>query len=233
MQPPHLIARPGTAMTEPRQQPILLISPSADPESTWPAVPLLSSPTCLGRPEAADVGPGYIDLRLDSVSRQHARIWHEGSGYVLENWQGRYGIGLFERELRPGERHELRHGYVFRLPALADHLRVMFVADSRETQLWPLYLEPAIQRVYVFGRQVELTPQAFTLLRYLYERRGALCPYNEILDSLWPGLRARGLVEKGRNLDVLLATLRRALAAASGGFTFMQTVRGEGIRLVV
>ena len=41
------------------------------------------------------------------------------------------------------------------------------------------------------------------------------------------GLRARGVVEKGRNLDVLLANLRRALSTASGGFTFMQTLRGS------
>lgn len=220
-------------MSDAEQQPFLLISLSADPENTWPAVPLLANPTCLGRPEVEAVGPGYIDLRLDSVSREHARIWREDSGYVLENWRGRYGIGLFERELAIGERHELRHGYIFRVPALADHVRILFVANSRETQLWPLYLEPALQKVYVFGTQVELTPQAFALLRHLYERRGRICPYNEILDSLWPGLRARGLVEKGRNLDVLLANLRRALAAASGGFTFLQTVRGEGIRLVI
>jgi DNA-binding winged helix-turn-helix (wHTH) protein len=220
-------------MSELSKQPYLLISASADAENTWPAVPLSENPTCLGRPEADAAGPGFVDLRLDSISREHARIWREGEGYVLENWRGRYGIGLFERELMPGQRHELRHGYIFRLPALADHVRVMFVASSRDTQLWPLYLEPALQKVYVFGAQVELAPQAFALLRYLYERRNQICPYNQIIDSLWPGLRAKGVVEKGRNLDVLLANVRRALAAASGGFTFMQTVRGEGIRLVV
>ncbi|GAB4445544.1 MAG: hypothetical protein OHK0015_47980 [Chloroflexi bacterium OHK40] len=220
-------------MREPRQQPFLLISLSTDAENTWPAAPIGASPICLGRPEAHAAGPDFIDLRLESVSREHARIWREEHGYVLENWNGRYGIGLFERELRPGQRHELRHGYVFRVPALAEHVRVMFVANSRETQLWPLYLEPALQKAFVFGAQVELTPQAFALLRYLYERRNQLCPYDQIIDSLWPGMRARGVVEKGRNLDVLLTTLRRALATASGGFTFMQTVRGEGIRLVV
>jgi DNA-binding winged helix-turn-helix (wHTH) protein len=220
-------------MSDARERPHLLISPSTDAETTWPAVPLVASPTCLGRPEPDAVGPAFIDLRLGSVSREHARIWREGGDYVLENWHGRYGVGLFERELGPGQRHELRHGYIFRVPALAEHLRVMFVAGSRETQLWPLYVEPALQKAFVFGTQLELTPQAFALLRHLYERRNQICPYNEIIDSLWPGMRARGVVEKGRNLDVLLANLRRALAAASGGFTFMQTVRGEGIRLVV
>jgi DNA-binding winged helix-turn-helix (wHTH) protein len=220
-------------MTELNQQPYLLISLSSDAENTWPAAPLVANPTCLGRPEPDAIGPGYLDLRLESVSREHARIWREGESYLLENWHGRYGIGLFERELQQGQRHELRHGYIFRVPALADHVRLMFVAGSRETRLWPLYLEPALQRAYVFGTQLELTPQAYALLRLLYERRNQICAYNQIIDSLWPGLRAKGVVEKGRNLDVLLAHLRRAIAAASGGFTFMQTVRGEGIRLVV
>lgn len=220
-------------MSDDSQLAYLLISPSTDPESTWVPVYLNANPTCLGRPEPDAVGENYIDLRLDSVSREHARIWREASSYTLENWRGRYGIGLFERELQPGQRHELRHGFIFRIPALADHLRIMFVANSRETQLWPLYVEPALQKAFVFGTQLDLTPQSFALLRYLYGRRNQICPYNQIIDNLWPGLRARGVVEKGRNLDVLLANLRRALAQASGGFTFMQTVRGEGIRLVV
>lgn len=223
----------GAVMTEQTKQPFLLVSLSSDADNTWPPFFLSTSPTCLGRPEPEQAGPTYLDLKLDSVSREHARIWCEADGYVLENWRGRYGIGLFERELAIGQRHELQHGYIFRIPALAEHLRIMFVANRRDTQLWPLYLEASLQKVYVFGAQLELSPQEFTLLHYLYTHRNSICPYNQILDHIWPGLRAKGLVQKGRNLDVLLANLRRALAAASGGFTFMQTVRGEGIRLVV
>ena len=86
-------------MAERSLLPYLLISPSTDAESTWPPVYLSESPTCLGRPEEDAAGPAYIDLRFDAVSRQHARFWREQGGYVLENWHGRYGIGLFEREL--------------------------------------------------------------------------------------------------------------------------------------
>ncbi|NJO84967.1 MAG: winged helix-turn-helix transcriptional regulator [Blastochloris sp.] len=146
---------------------------------------------------------------------------------------GRYGVGLFERELQPGEMHPLQHGYIFRIPALTEHVRILFVANSKETQLWPLYIEPTTQKVFVFGRQVELSRQEYTLLRYLYDRRNTICAYDQIIDHIWPGLREKGVIKKGRNLDVLLANLRKALSVASGGFTFMQTVRGEGIRLVV
>jgi DNA-binding winged helix-turn-helix (wHTH) protein len=219
--------------TDHAQQPYLLVSLSTDPDTTWEPVSLHANPTCLGRPDSSDAGPGYIDLPLDSVSRRHARIWQDGDGYVLENWQGRYGIGLFERDLRPGEQYPLQHGYVFRIPALEQHVRIMFVRSSRETQLWPLYIEPALQRVYVLGQQIILTPQEYALLEYLYSQPNTTCPYEQIMDHLWPGLRAKGAVTKGRNLDVLLAKLRKTLAAASGGFTFLQTVRGVGIRLVV
>jgi DNA-binding winged helix-turn-helix (wHTH) protein len=213
--------------------PYLLLSLSTEPEQTWEPVYLNTNPLCLGRPEEQQTGTGFVDLRLSSVSREHARIWQEDGVYSLENWHGRYGIGLFERDLQPGQRHELQHGYIFRVPNLTEHVRIMFVANSKETQLWPLYMEPALQKVYVFGRQVELSPQEYALLHYLYAHRNRTCPYNAIIDQIWPGLREKGVVQKGRNLDVLLANLRRALAAASGGFTFMQTVRGEGIRLVV
>jgi DNA-binding winged helix-turn-helix (wHTH) protein len=220
-------------MTKQHNQPYLLMSLSSDPDNTWSPLYVAASPLCLGRPELDQIGPDYIDLSLDSVSRQHARIWRDDSTYTLENWQDRYGIGLFERELRPGERHELRHGYIFCIPALAEHFRILFVANSKEPQLWPLYIEPALQKVYVFGQQLELAPQEYALLRYLYDHRNRTCPYDQIIDHIWPGLREKGVVQKGRNLDVLLAKLRKALAGASQGFTFMQTVRGEGIRLVV
>jgi DNA-binding winged helix-turn-helix (wHTH) protein len=220
--------------TEHEQHPHLLLSLSSDLETTWTSAALTANPTRLGRPDPPDAGPDYIDLPLDAVSRRHARIWQEAEDtYVLENWQGRYGIGLFERDLQPGERHPLQHGYVFRIPALDQHVRIMFVRSSRETQLWPLYIEPALQRVYVLGQQITLAPQEYALLEYLYYQRNTTCSYAQIMEHLWPGLRAKGAVTKGRNLDVLLAKLRKALAAASGGFTFLQTVRGVGIRLVV
>jgi DNA-binding winged helix-turn-helix (wHTH) protein len=220
-------------MTNETNQPYLLISHSSDPDNTQPPV-LLSVPViCLGRPEPKQVGPAYLDLKLDSVSRQHARIHRDESGYTLENWHGRYGIGLFERELQPGQRHELRHGYIFRIPSLADHVRFLFVANSKETQLWPLYLEPSTQKVFVFGKQLELSPQEYALLRLLYSQRNQICSYDQIIDHIWPGLRIKGVVQKGRNLDVLLANLRRILSQASAGFTFMRTIRGEGIQLVV
>jgi DNA-binding winged helix-turn-helix (wHTH) protein len=220
--------------SEHAQHPHLLFSLSTDPETTWTSAALTANPIRLGRPDPSDAGPDYLDLPLDSVSRRHARIWHEADDiYVLENWQGRYGIGLFERDLHPGERHPLQHGYVFRIPALDQYVRVMFVRSSRETQLWPLYIEPALQRVYVLGQQITLAPQEYALLEYLYYQRNSTCTYAQIMEHLWPGLRAKGTVTKDRNLDVLLAKLRKALAAASGGFTFLQTVRGVGIRLVV
>lgn len=220
-------------MTDHNSLPYLLISLSTDPDTTWAPIYLAEDQTCLGRPESDQVGAGHIDLDLDSVSRQHALIRRDGTTYTLENMRGRYGIGLFEIELQPGQTHSLRHGYIFRIPALTDHFRILFVGNSKETHLWPLYIEPTTQKVYVFGKLVELPPQEYGLLCYLYTNRNSTCAYNEIIDHIWPGLRERGVIKKGRNLDVLLAKLRRALTAASGGFTFMQTVRGEGIRLVV
>jgi hypothetical protein len=80
----------------------------------WKRVPLIDDVTCLGRPEAGEPG---VNLEYLWVARKHARIFREGNSeeitYFLENWRGREGIRLYEAILQPGERHALRHGYIF------------------------------------------------------------------------------------------------------------------------
>jgi hypothetical protein len=42
----------------------------------------------------------------------------EETTYFLENWRGPEGIRLYEKILRPGEQHVLRHGYIFHIPGV-------------------------------------------------------------------------------------------------------------------
>jgi hypothetical protein len=76
----------------------LLIGSSVEPDMTR-RVELVASVTCLGRPGPAARGLDFIDLELPSVSRKHARIVRGDTVYRLENWQGRLGIGIYERRL--------------------------------------------------------------------------------------------------------------------------------------
>ena len=212
--------------------PYLLITLSTEPDQTWARHYLTAPATLLGRPEPEEAGPAAIDLQLDWVSRQHARIFQEGEGYVLENWRGTNGIGLYERTLRPGERHPLRHGDRFRIPDLSEpHARILFLIDDRKTLLLPLHIDRARQRVRVFGHELPCRGIEYRLLAYLYAREGELCPYEELLAHLWPDWEK--VDGRRAELDVYLARLRARLREASGGFTFLQTIRGQGLRLVI
>ncbi|MEM8535298.1 MAG: winged helix-turn-helix domain-containing protein [Chloroflexota bacterium] len=220
-------------MTDQIHSACLLIAMSTEPESNPTTIYLSETCTQLGRPESHQVGVDFIDLDLPSVSRHHAQVVRQNDTYTLENIRGRYGIGLFEKELQSGTSMTLQHGYVFRIPDLEQHFRILFLQSTKETQLWPLHIEHVTQRVYIFGAQVRLSRQEYDLLHFLFINKNHICRYDQIIDHLWPGLREKGVVDKGKNLDVLLANVRKVITQASGGFTFMQTIRGEGIRLVI
>jgi hypothetical protein len=208
----------------------LLISASGGTGDSWTPAPLTADIVCLGRPEADEAGPAYIDLDLLAVSRRHARILRGPEGYTLENWQGAYGVGVYERRLEVGARHALRHGDIFRIPDLPEsHFSLLFL-EGGKTQTLPLHMETRSHEVYVFGAPLRLTPLEYRLLRCLYERRGAICSYETIVATLWPDFLK---TDRRADLDVLFARVRKKLRDASGGFTFMQTIRGEGVRLVV
>jgi DNA-binding winged helix-turn-helix (wHTH) protein len=211
--------------------PYLLISLSTEPENTWPRHYLAEEITCLGRPEDDQAAPGTIDLKLDWVSRRHARIIRRGGEYILENWQGTNGIGIYERSLRPGESHVLRHGDRCRIPDLSDaYARILFLIDDRKTMLLPLHIDRRQQRVRVFNTQLPVRGIEYRLLAYLYDHEGEICSYEAILAQLWPDYEK--VDGRRAELDVYLARVRAKLRDASGGFTFMQTIRGQGIRLV-
>jgi DNA-binding winged helix-turn-helix (wHTH) protein len=218
-------------MSDPNSRPYLLISLAAEPDSTWRHA-ITADVTCLGRPETDAGEPNTIDLRTDWASRKHARIIRQGAEYVLENWQGKNGIGVYERCLQPGDTHILRHGDQFRIPDLSTaYARILFLIDDKTTMRLPLQIDPRQHKVLVFGEVAPLRGLEYRLLAYLYQRAGDVCTYQDLLAHLWPdyykvdGRRAE--------LDVYLARVRARLREASGGFSFMQTLRGHGVRLVI
>src|SRR5687768_10723567 len=118
----------------------LLISPSVDPDTTR-RIDLVASTTCFGRPDSAARGFDFIDLELPNISRKHARIVHDGTGYNLENWQGRLGIGIYERRLDIGQSPALRHCDRFRIPdGDGPHIRLIFLLTD-QTRYLPFEVE--------------------------------------------------------------------------------------------
>ena len=217
-------------LNEPVRIASLYFTISTTEDETSPPLFFTDEVIHLGRPSADEAAPHFVDLDLRSVSRRHARIVRKDGTYILENWEGKFGVGIYEHRLAPGDTHPLRHSDVFRIPDLAsEHVKCLFLINDGTQQL-PLQIEDQTRDVYVFGDIVKFTPLEYRLLEYLYSRKGATCFYEEIGAYLWPDLR---LTDRKRDLEVLLVKVRRKIRMASGGFTFMQTIRGEGVRLAV
>lgn len=219
-------------MSSSEPTPYLLISLSSEPEQTSARHYLTHEVTLLGRPEPEEAGPASIDLPIDWISRRHARIVRRPEGWLLENWNGSNGIGVYERTLHPGDAHALRHGDNFRIPDLSEsYARILFLIDDRKTLLLPLHIDQKRREVRVFGALVPCRGLEYRLLLYLFRRAGEICSYDEILAHLWPDYQK--VDGRRAELDVYLSRLRGRLREASGGFTFMQTICGHGVRLVI
>lgn len=205
----------------------MLLSRSDDPDVSR-RVDLVGPATWLGRPAPDERGPDFIELDLPNISRKHARIVREGAAYRLENWKGRLGVGLYERRLEAGQSHLLRHGDRFRIPdGDGPQFRLAFLLID-QTHVLPFEVESQRPNVRIFGVDVKCSPLEYRLISHLQQHAGQLCRYDDVIAHLWPDR-----IGRKEQLEVLLSELRKKLQAASGGFTFIQVFRGEGICLLL
>ena len=76
------------------------------------------------------------------------------------------------------------------------------------------------------GREIELSPKAFVLLRVLAEARPRALPKDELQEKVWPDT----FVSEA-NLSVLVSELRRALGDSPRAPVILRTVYGFGYAL--
>ena len=94
-------------------------------------------------------------------------------------------------------------------------------------QIGPLVLDAQACVVVRDGAPIALGKRAVAVLAELVRSAPQLVPKTRILEAAWPGL----VVEEG-NLAVQISAIRHALAQASGGENWLQTVVGRGYRFV-
>lgn len=78
-------------------------------------------------------------------------------------------------------------------------------------------------KVTAGGKDIELSPTEFRLLRLLMERKGRVLSRDQILDAVWKG---EAFVEQ-RTVDVHIRRLRAELEKAGAG-RYITTIRGVG-----
>jgi len=115
---------------------------------------------------------------------------------------------------------------VARINALLRRARPALAAD--ELVAGDVVMDLAAHRVRVAGREVDLGPTEFRLLRHFLENPGRVYSRSQILDAVW----GRDIHVEDRTVDVHIGRLRKALRAAAGRDP-IRTIRGAGYSLEV
>jgi two-component system phosphate regulon response regulator PhoB len=98
--------------------------------------------------------------------------------------------------------------------------------SDEPTEIGGLRLDPATHRVAAKGRNLELGPTEFRLLRFLMTHPERVHSRSQLLDQVWGD---HVFVEE-RTVDVHIRRLRKALEP-TGHDRLIETVRGSGYRL--
>ncbi|MBN2394286.1 MAG: winged helix-turn-helix domain-containing protein [Anaerolineae bacterium] len=193
-------------------------------------IPLDHTPLRLGRDSAQnDVALPASDKR---ISRQHLEVIEEFGRWVLVD-HSRNGV-LVNDVLLCNDRHALQHGDRIGIGASVE-LR-FDDPNSTSAMMPPLQTEGVVldaetlavwrDGVYI---DVEWSPQEFALLRFLDQRRGHLCTYDEIVAAIWGSADptyGRGHVHE------LVARVRRKLEPDPAQPIYLMTRPGHGYLLV-
>jgi two-component system, OmpR family, alkaline phosphatase synthesis response regulator PhoP len=99
-------------------------------------------------------------------------------------------------------------------------------AATENVSLDGLRIDVGRHQVSVDGREVELKPREFDLLRFLASHPGQVFARNQLLASVW-GLDYSG---DSRTVDTHVKTLRERLGDAPEQSRWIETVRGVGYR---
>lgn len=180
---------------------------------------------------------GHCDIVLPErrVSREHLRIWREGSTYYVEDLNSKNGTHLNgERVVGQHELHEgdeIQVALAVKLKFIGAEATVPLTLDDVEPRRSGLTLDPHTRQVMINGKQLEpqLSLYQYRLLELLYEARGGVCTRDDVVNAVWPEAAEEGVSEQA--IDALVRRLRDRLAELNPDYQYIVTVRGHGFRL--
>jgi pSer/pThr/pTyr-binding forkhead associated (FHA) protein len=179
----------------------------------------------LGREEGCDVviGDPY-------TSRRHAEIRREGDRLVLRDLGSRNGTFVngmriqAPHSLTPGDRITIG-GWTLRFVTEEETL---LLPSPHTSSTGALRVDIERGEAWLEGRRLDLTAKEWLALCTLAEKRGGLCPKEELAQRVWP--EYRGMVEDD-NIEQVIARLRKKLGDDGKQPRWIVTVRGLGYRL--
>ncbi len=188
----------------------------------------ISRPLVLGRESTCDV---VIADR--QVSRFHARLTPTAEGVIFEDLGSKNGTHHNGNPLATPVM--LQDGDALQISYVQEFL--FFTSDATVPLMegtgrpGRLVMEPKSRRVWVNQQQLvpPLSAQQFRLLWLLYENQGQVISRIDLISTVWGEEQAAGVSEQA--LDALIRRLRDRLAAVDPKQTYIDTVRGHGVRL--
>jgi len=158
-------------------------------------------------------------------SREHAHIRREGRRVLLEDQNSTNGTYL------NGERVHgsvgLRDGDMITIGGLLFGFHDPEMT-SRETPFPELDLDLAAGEVRVNRRIIQLSPKEFSLLAYLYDKRGRVCSKDDIGRAVWAEYQ-EGIFDY--QIENLVRRLRTKIETDANAPQLLLTMRGLGYKL--
>jgi len=197
---------------------------------------MLQGAIILGRDEQCDV---VIPDR--QVSRQHARITPTSGGILLEDLGSKNGTHCNGAPvdgnilLQDGDvvQIALAQQFIYLSSDATLPLEASFVDHSLTEPALPCRLRLDIRSRRVWIDEVEILPplsaSQFHLLEVLYENQGDVVSRDVLINSVWGDEVANGVSEQA--LDALVRRLRDRIAAIDPTHSYINTIRGHGLRL--
>jgi predicted component of type VI protein secretion system len=197
---------------------------------------MLQGAVILGRDELCDV---VIPDR--QVSRQHARISATPAGILLEDLDSKNGTHLNGAPvdgnalLQDGDivQIALAQQFIYLSSDATLPLEVGLVEPAPLEPASPrrLRLDTRARRVWIEAVEIlpPLSASQFHLLDVLYDNQGDVVSRDVLINAVWGDEVANGVSEQA--LDALVRRLRDRIAAIDPSHTYINTIRGHGLRL--
>ncbi len=213
-------------MAEQRNSPLLVVYKGVLAGTRWP---VSGDSLTLGRAKDCDVV-----LPERQVSRHHARIERDASGFIIRDLGSKNGTFINGEPVR-GRPYRLRDGDEIELAGV---LQLGFVVGEATLPLADvatfgfgdrLEVNKATRQVCL-GREIldpPLSPAQYTLLTLLIDAEGSVVTRDEVIHAVWPDA-AGGVTDQA--LDALVYRLRERLAELDPDHNYIVTVRGHGFR---
>lgn len=204
---------------------IITEGPLRGEQWTMPTEPLL-----IGR-------GGHCDIVLPErrVSREHLRIWREGTIYYVEDLNSKNGTYLNaerlegSRELQEGD--EIQIALSVKMRFVGADATVPLTMDDMLPSQQGLALDLHTRQVMIDGEELDpqLSLYQYRLLELLYKAKGGVCTRDDVVRAVWPEAIEEGVSEQA--IDALVRRLRDRLAEIDPDHQYIITVRGHGFRL--